>query len=66
MKVFPRSDGTVEFSWNPPFAKGAEDLLYVITYGDQRKRQIEEEFEIHPSSEDKTYNVEVRKACTHL
>ena len=52
-------DGNVELTWDEPFAKGNNNVTYLVTYGGSTKKTQERKFVIKSDTQTQTYNVKV-------
>ena len=51
--------GDVELTWDEPFAKGNNNVTYLVTYGGSTKKTQERKFVIKSDTQTRTYNVKV-------
>ncbi|XP_057303646.1 ephrin type-B receptor 1-B-like [Hydractinia symbiolongicarpus] len=52
-------DGSVVFVWEPPFAQGSPNPVYVVSYGDETFKLTTRTFKIKSDTQDKEYVVKI-------
>ena len=52
-------DGSVELTWEEPFAKGNDNIIYLVTYGGSTKTTKEKKYVIGSDTQTRSYNVKV-------
>ena len=49
----------VELTWDAPFARGSDDITYLVMYGGSTKKTKERKYVIESDTQDRTYDVKV-------
>ena len=57
-------DGSVELIWDEPFAKGNEEITYLVTYDGSTKTTRKRNFIIQRDTQTRIYEVKVKHRNT--